>query len=78
VKLFGVKFGHAGSSGSTAAPINVQSPFLKLTQFLWIGNPDCFECDITKTTCYVVSQLSISLRAFPMDSLTLVPGLTAI
>jgi len=77
VKLFGVKFGHAGSSGSTAAPINVQSPFLKLTQFLWIGNPDCFECDIIRHL-YVVSQFSILLRAFPMDSLTLVPGLTAI
>ena len=47
-EIFGVKFGHAYPSGSTSAPTNVQSPSLKFTQFLWMGNPDWFEDDILR------------------------------
>lgn len=32
VELFGVKLGHTGALGSTAAPFNVQNPSLKLAQ----------------------------------------------
>ena len=75
-ELFGVKLGQAHPLGSTLVPINVQSPFLKLTQSLWNGNSDCLEDDIYKTSFCVMFHFSTLLKAFLMDSLTLVPGLT--
>jgi hypothetical protein len=39
IALFGTKLGQIDPSGSTATPLIVHIPLLKLAQSPWVGNP---------------------------------------